>query len=462
MSTYALIKYSEGRTSGEFDRRDFTHIHDKNLCMTVRSSPDIVVCIVQRNETKCTLPVEHLINLSVEERQQSQAHTLNRDSLSIYGLTKGSQLALQWRMPGEAEKNRIQVAFQNQADAIMVAKQLYGLGMEIDDRNNPPVLENENIRPRTSPASTITGMMAGTAGNCTDQYPMRPQSERSNLFSASPALSFRGTLDNVPGAFPRSSQCPSVDKVNQPPAHAPTVSPTPHSAMLPPSRGLSRDGHSSDTASSEHTIGGVIPPTRPTPQGFPPRPNTSEQSPRFGPAPGSKGSGSGRVTRSRGKTNQAAPPSRKQSDVLRAPAASLQKKTLALNERTTLLPPSAPTFYSTGNFRTETTQMHDQATAATAGSYMDGNRPDTAQSVLSSSPPRPDTAPANPFSRVLTEIASNQGSANRQQLATYAAQTDQERDAVLNQFIVEHLNDDNFLRLCEDMEGCWRLLGLGR
>lgn len=125
MSTYALIKYSEGRTSGEFDRRDFTHIHDKNLCMTVRSSPDIVVCIVQRNETKvsrptyfpttdiasdleqCTLPVEHLINLSVEERQQSQAHTLNRDSLSIYGLTKGSQLALQWRMPGEAEVSHV-------------------------------------------------------------------------------------------------------------------------------------------------------------------------------------------------------------------------------------------------------------------------------------------------------------------------------------------------------------------
>jgi hypothetical protein len=46
-------------------------------------------------------------------------------------------------------------------------------------------------------------------------------------------------------------------------------------------------------------------------------------------------------------------------------------------------------------------------------------------------------------------------------LANYAMQSPEVRQAGLNEFIFKHLEDDNFIILCEDMSGCWGLAGLG-
>lgn len=61
--------------------------------------------------------------------------------------------------------------------------------------------------------------------------------------------------------------------------------------------------------------------------------------------------------------------------------------------------------------------------------------------------------------RLVKEIAAA-GDSHSDQLAKYASQSADERSAILNDFILEHLEDDNFLTLCEDMETCWRRIVL--
>lgn len=46
-------------------------------------------------------------------------------------------------------------------------------------------------------------------------------------------------------------------------------------------------------------------------------------------------------------------------------------------------------------------------------------------------------------------------------LAAYAAQSDSDRYAAIDTFLVQNLVDDDFLKLCEDVERSWRRIGLG-
>lgn len=46
-------------------------------------------------------------------------------------------------------------------------------------------------------------------------------------------------------------------------------------------------------------------------------------------------------------------------------------------------------------------------------------------------------------------------------LAAYAAQSDSDRHAAIDTFLVQNLMDDDFLKLCEDVERSWRRIGLG-
>lgn len=46
-------------------------------------------------------------------------------------------------------------------------------------------------------------------------------------------------------------------------------------------------------------------------------------------------------------------------------------------------------------------------------------------------------------------------------LADYAAQSDEDRMAAIDDMICQNLMDDDFLKLCEDVENSWRRIGLG-
>lgn len=50
---------------------------------------------------------------------------------------------------------------------------------------------------------------------------------------------------------------------------------------------------------------------------------------------------------------------------------------------------------------------------------------------------------------------------DRATLADYAAQTPDERLGQLNDFFCENVMDENFTKLCEDVEQCWRRIALG-
>ena len=45
-------------------------------------------------------------------------------------------------------------------------------------------------------------------------------------------------------------------------------------------------------------------------------------------------------------------------------------------------------------------------------------------------------------------------------LASYASQSVDERSQILNDFMLRHIEDDNFLTLCEDISACWRRIVL--
>ena len=62
--------------------------------------------------------------------------------------------------------------------------------------------------------------------------------------------------------------------------------------------------------------------------------------------------------------------------------------------------------------------------------------------------------PAVPNSKTLQLIQN-------EDLAGYAAQSDEDRIAAIDTMICEHLYDDNFTQLCGDVESCWRRIGLG-
>lgn len=46
-------------------------------------------------------------------------------------------------------------------------------------------------------------------------------------------------------------------------------------------------------------------------------------------------------------------------------------------------------------------------------------------------------------------------------LAAYAARGEDRRLAVLDKFICDNLRNPEFVTLCEDVEACWRRIGLG-
>lgn len=50
---------------------------------------------------------------------------------------------------------------------------------------------------------------------------------------------------------------------------------------------------------------------------------------------------------------------------------------------------------------------------------------------------------------------------NQESLAAYAAQPESERLAALDEMICDCLEDENFVKLCEDVEKSWKRVGLG-
>jgi len=69
--------------------------------------------------------------------------------------------------------------------------------------------------------------------------------------------------------------------------------------------------------------------------------------------------------------------------------------------------------------------------------------------------------PAASLDRVTSELHSAAAANDQVALATYAAQSEEERKAAVNDFIMQVLDDDNFRTLVEDTSICWSRIALG-
>ncbi|KAM0723437.1 hypothetical protein Q7P37_000423 [Cladosporium fusiforme] len=66
-----------------------------------------------------------------------------------------------------------------------------------------------------------------------------------------------------------------------------------------------------------------------------------------------------------------------------------------------------------------------------------------------------------PPSRAATAVGGPKISSDVSLLADYAAQSQEDRQAILDEFMVSKLEDPNFAVLCEDLDSCWRRIALG-
>lgn len=89
-----------------------------------------------------------------------------------------------------------------------------------------------------------------------------------------------------------------------------------------------------------------------------------------------------------------------------------------------------------------------------------------AQNMRSSSPLEPlHTATAVPeashHDRVIAEISNDTRASSCDNLASYATRSEEERMTILNDFMMQHIDDDRFLNLVEDVSACWARIGMG-
>lgn len=63
--------------------------------------------------------------------------------------------------------------------------------------------------------------------------------------------------------------------------------------------------------------------------------------------------------------------------------------------------------------------------------------------------------------RVAARVAAETGLGDATNLSMYSAQSTEERKTIINDWMMQHLEDDDFLTLCQDVSGCWRRIGLG-
>lgn len=102
------------------------------------------------------------------------------------------------------------------------------------------------------------------------------------------------------------------------------------------------------------------------------------------------------------------------------------------------------------------------------GPASDNRFPTQPDRIQAAQPPvNPETVSAEYLDRIDAFVAQHASrppppEAANDSLAAYAAQSDEDRLASIDDLICQHLMDDDFLQLCEDVENSWRRIGLGR
>jgi len=75
--------------------------------------------------------------------------------------------------------------------------------------------------------------------------------------------------------------------------------------------------------------------------------------------------------------------------------------------------------------------------------------------------PTPPASETTYRDRVISELCKTVVVNVNEGLAAYAVQSDEGRKTALNDFMMQHIDDENFLTLVQDVSTCWSRIGLG-
>ncbi|GAM84311.1 hypothetical protein ANO11243_023050 [Dothideomycetidae sp. 11243] len=364
----------------------------------------------------------------------------------------------------------MQIRFQEVRDAESVCAILQGMKVDLELRDRPATVHGMQVDASLNGHPTGSSRSDATQTRRTRLNPMELHSPSAGLASVirphtmdsawrptpKPGTNTTGPktgpsfVDEDGNALPQSS-----GQFDNPSRHFgmyPTVEPS----LAGP---LQQQTNGEKTLPSE-IASSHVPPERPLPFGFPERPKPSLYTDRGGP----------RMQQNMDEDQQrrSSPPrphTRSQSSANNMTGDRRQ----ALHESEAAGPQKSPVLSLSPQWRFEppktSAAYRFQHRSPNTGRDDIYNFRSTLSPEMSSSPPAPPSRQAETLqqhSGFLADPATAPRPDDAQRLERYAAQGDEQCAAALDHFIVSNLQNDDFLKLCEDTEGCWRRTGLAR
>ncbi|KAH8730683.1 hypothetical protein GQ44DRAFT_605862 [Phaeosphaeriaceae sp. PMI808] len=476
-----------------------TQVRVRALTSLSCQSRDVPIFTIANLGAQQLIEIERLVNESNELIRNMQGHgvELKNEQLPISALVRCPLLAIRWQLP-DKKVRRAQLKFQNSSDYDTAYSHLHRLGLRMTTTN-----ESQSRTSNSQAANTLASMASSNSSyghNAQASAPL-PAPPRLTEVSSRPYSAVTASTSIEPHVQ-EAIQARPVSAYTGYGSNAGSSS-TSFSGPLRPPEYFARPDSNTSTALEHPSAVPEFPEMahdRPETALLFGRPDTAEAAlPPRRELPFSRSS----IPRSSGSDTARPSTSLMGPPPLPARVASLRPASSRTATADTDLPPlpkptvlgsaqQQPSWMQQQLPRTVTQDQFIQH-AAQASTYSDqDNRPYSNPSPSSSplsynrpssnllSPTRPfssdahnthsssslsplSTPPALGPSRVSLEqgFAPNSTHITTENLAAYATQSADSRRAGLNEFIYQHLQDDNFLILVEDMETCWARTGLG-
>ncbi|KAG9388311.1 hypothetical protein A1F94_001203 [Pyrenophora tritici-repentis] len=443
------------------ETQDLTFVID-----TYRATGSVqLVKVVQGNQVRHVIEMEKLISQGNETTRlmRLQGLQMQAEQLPISAIVRCPLLAIRWQLP-DKKIRRIQVRFKSDTDFDTVCSHLnrHGLHMsgQKDVRTQPqsevslpsrfgpsptvPTIYNypfspTSLRPQPQevdnarPFSAFTGYVREERGTSTPFYDILGRISNHTSFSTHMPMK---TIEGTPEI---STERPEADMLFNRPDSA---------ENLPPRRELPFPRLSEPRSSGSDSVS------------LSSRPSTG----LMGPPPLPMHAGGPRPSSSRDANS-------KEIELPPLPLPTVVSKTAQAMQQ----PPRTPDQDQVAQ-RAKTSPRDGIENRSPLSSSSPFNTPSSANRSRSNAMPTPQAlgSPSNaaqnlrramlhssPIPPPTSDMGATGDRCDRDGLAEYAMQSDEDRMAALNEFIFRNLEDDNFLTLVEDVESAWARTGFG-
>jgi hypothetical protein len=436
---------------------------------------------------------------------QQHRVTMKNEQLPITAIAKCPMLAIRWNIESDqaVKVRRVQLRFTSAEEYDIALNHFLRLGLRISQQQQPAqrssTAQSASTHPsvsanvassgpsfppsRLSEISNRPSTAASVSSFTSAAHPSVTALQSQNVNTIRPASAYPTTMSNPlipPVYFPRPASSSSI--LTLPPSNTMTVMPDQpsYSIMSLPSSSTSEANVTMSTArpnsamlySGPDTSELVIPPRRELPFGR----STSILASREESPPRSAGS-----TGAMGPPPVPSPPrsARRSPSSIRAIGEAPdmpplpQPTFIGGTERPTTDGSSPGRLSSRGSDRSvlaQPTIMGEPASSSplpscTASMRGLGDLGGTAQHSRQSQSqdylPTPPASEATYQDRIISELCKTVAVNVNEGLAAYAVQSDEGRKTALNDFMMQHIDDENFLTLVQDVSTCWSRIGLG-